>query len=48
MISSAPASATYGQTISVTSPDAASITTINLIRPGSTTHGFNMTQRIVT
>ena len=47
VITSAPASAGYGQTISVTSPDAASIATINLIRPGSTTHGFNMTQRIV-
>jgi hypothetical protein len=47
VISSAPTTATYGQTISVTSPDAASITQINLIRPGSTTHGFNMTQKIV-
>jgi hypothetical protein len=47
VISSSPATAQYGQTISITSPDAASITTINLIRPGSTTHGFNMTQRIV-
>jgi hypothetical protein len=47
VISSAPASATYGQTISVTSPDAASITTINLIRDGSTTHDYNMTQHIV-
>jgi hypothetical protein len=46
-ISSAPATASYGQTIAVTSPDAASITQINLIRPGSTTHGFDMTQRIV-
>jgi hypothetical protein len=46
-ISSAPPAASYGQTIPVTSPDAASITTINLIRPGATTHGFNMTQRIV-
>jgi hypothetical protein len=47
VISSAPSAAKYGQTISVSSPDAASIKTINLIRPGSTTHGFNMTQRIV-
>jgi hypothetical protein len=47
VISSAPTSAQYGQTIAVSSPDAASITTIKLIRPGSTTHGFNMTQRIV-
>jgi hypothetical protein len=47
VISSAPSTASYGQTIAVTSPDAASITKINLIRPGSTTHGFNMTQRIV-
>jgi hypothetical protein len=47
VISSAPSTAQYGQTITVTSPDAASITAINLIRPGTTTHGFNMTQRIV-
>jgi hypothetical protein len=47
VISSAPASATYGQAIPVTSPDAASITAVNLIRLGSTTHDFNMTQRIV-
>lgn len=47
VISSAPGAAKYGQTITVSSPDAASIKTINLIRPGSTTHGFNMTQRIV-
>ena len=47
VINSAPGSATYGQTIQVTSPEASSITTINLIRPGSVTHGFNMTQKIV-
>ena len=47
VISSAPATAQYGQTITVTSPDAASITQVNLVRPGSVTHGFNMTQRIV-
>ncbi|MGO9598830.1 MAG: galactose oxidase-like domain-containing protein [Isosphaeraceae bacterium] len=47
VIGSAPASASYGQTIPVTSPDAASITKINLIRNGSVTHSFNMTQKIV-
>ena len=47
VISSAPSAAHYGDTISVSSPDASSITAINLMRPGSTTHGFNMTQRIV-
>jgi hypothetical protein len=47
VVSSAPTTATYGQTVAVTSPDAASITTINLIRPGSVTHSFNMTQKIV-
>ncbi len=47
VISSAPSLAQYGQTITVTSPDAGSIGAINLIRPGSTTHGVNMTQRIV-
>lgn len=45
-IASAPTVASYGQTITVTSPDANSIAQINLIEPGSTTHGFNMTQRI--
>jgi hypothetical protein len=47
VISSAPSSAIYGQTIQVTSPDSASITSINLVRPGTTTHSFNMTQKIV-
>lgn len=47
VISSAPSTAKYGQTISVSSPDAASITKVNLVRPGSVTHFFNMTQKIV-
>jgi hypothetical protein len=46
-IASAPTTADYGQTITVTSPDAASVTAVNLIRNGSVTHGFNMNQRIV-
>ena len=46
-ISSAPSVATYGQTISVSSPDAGSIAAVNLVTPGTTTHGVNFTQRIV-
>jgi galactose oxidase len=47
VISSAPDTAQYGQTIDVASPQAGSITKVNLVRLGSITHGFNMTQRII-
>jgi galactose oxidase len=45
-ITGAPASGTWGQTISITTPDAASIAKVSLIRFGSTTHAFNMNQRL--
>jgi hypothetical protein len=45
-ISSAPATAGYGQTIFVGSANAASISKVTLIRIGSVTHAFNMGQRI--
>jgi hypothetical protein len=45
-ITSAPSAATYGQTINVATPDAASISKVTLLRLGSVTHGFNFTQRI--
>ena len=46
-ISSAPATATYGGSIAVQTPDAASIGSVSLLRLGSVTHNFNQDQRIV-
>jgi hypothetical protein len=46
-ISSAPATATYGGSIAVQTPDAARIGSVSLIRLGSVTHNFNQDQRIV-
>jgi len=45
-ISSAPASASNGQTFFVGTPNATSITNVNLIRLSSVTHTKNMDQRI--
>jgi len=45
-ITGAPTVVTYGQTFFVQTPDAASITNVNWIRLGSTTHAFNESQRI--
>ena len=39
--------AAYGSTIQVTSPDAASITSVALLRPSAATHAFDMNQRYV-
>ena len=47
-ITSAPETAAYRSSFSVTTPDAAAITKISLIRPGTTTHSFNMNQRYQT
>jgi hypothetical protein len=47
VITSAPATATYGSSMSVQTPDAASIGSISLIRIGSVTHSFNTSQYIV-
>ena len=47
-ITSAPETAAYGSRFSVTTPDAAAITKISLIRLGTTTHSFNMNQRYQT
>ena len=47
VISGAPGSAAYGTTIQVTSPDAASITSVALLRPPASTHAFDMNQRYV-
>src|SRR5215472_5506726 len=40
-ISAAPSGVVYGQTFSVQTPDAASITNVNWIRLGSVTHAFD-------
>ncbi len=46
-ISSAPNEISYGSTFSVGTPDAATITSVSLIRNGSVTHAFNMDQRFM-
>ena len=45
-ISSGPGTISYGQTFSLTTPDAANITQVNLIRLSAVTHSFNQDQRI--
>src|ERR1700736_1174273 len=37
----------YGQTVTISSPDAGHLQWASLIRPGSTTHSFNTSQRLV-
>jgi hypothetical protein len=46
-ISSAPATATYGGTIAVQTPNAAEIGAVSLLRLGAVTHGFDMDQRFL-
>jgi hypothetical protein len=46
-ISDAPGSASYGQSILVSTPDAASIAQVTLLRIGSTTHTFDESQRFL-
>ncbi|MBV9923318.1 MAG: DUF1929 domain-containing protein [Pseudonocardia sp.] len=46
-ITSAPASATYGATIPVSTPDAASISAVNLVSLGADTHQSDMDQHFV-
>ena len=46
-ITSAPDAADHGSVITVGTPDAASITTVALMRNGSCTHSFNPDQRHV-
>ena len=45
-LTSAPANVTYGETFTLTTPDAASITNVVWIRPGNTTHAYDQNQRI--
>ncbi len=46
-IAAAPSSATYGSTITLTTPDAANIASVALIKLGADTHAINMDQRYV-
>ena len=46
-ITSAPSSATYGSAISVATPDASSITAVNLVSLGTDTHQIDMNQHFV-
>jgi hypothetical protein len=47
VITSAPATASFGTTITVQTPDAASIAAVSLIKLGSVTHAFNADQRFL-
>src|SRR5207245_4673510 len=46
-IAAAPAKVGYGASFPVSTPDAADIASIALIRPGASTHAFDMEQRMV-
>jgi hypothetical protein len=46
-ITSAPATGTWGQTVAVSTPDAASISKVTFVRLGAVTHGFNQGQRFL-
>jgi hypothetical protein len=46
-ITSAPSSATYGSTISVATPNASSISAVNLVSLGTDTHQIDMNQHFV-
>src|SRR5207237_10000538 len=46
-ITSAPSSISYGNTFSITTPDAANISSVVLVRNGTVTHAFGMNQREV-
>lgn len=45
--SNTPSSITYGQTFSLSTPDASTISTVVLMKAGSVTHSFDMDQRYV-
>ena len=47
VITSSPAAVAHGGSFAVNTPSATSIVEVILIRPAATTHGFNMSQRIV-
>jgi hypothetical protein len=47
VITTAPATTSYGATMMVPTPDAARIESVALVKPGSVTHSFNADQRYV-
>jgi hypothetical protein len=47
IVGAVPSLVLYGDTVAITTPDAATITKVTLIRFGSVTHAFNMSQRLV-
>jgi hypothetical protein len=46
-IGAAPSQAAYGDVIAIHTPQAGSIRDVSLVRPGLTTHSFNVEQRLV-
>lgn len=46
-VTSAPAAVTYGETFTVETPEAASIASVVMMRPGAATHAFDQNQRRV-
>jgi hypothetical protein len=46
-ISSAPVAISYGSAFTVETPNAADISSVVLVRPGASTHAFDMDQRLV-
>jgi hypothetical protein len=46
-IGGAPTEWRYGQTVTIATPDAATLRDVSLIRPGTTTHSFNTSQRLI-
>jgi hypothetical protein len=46
-ITAAPGTAAYGASFDISSPDAADITSVTLMRPTAATHAFDMNQRYV-
>jgi fibronectin type 3 domain-containing protein len=46
-VQSAPSSVAYGESVTVSTPDAARITSVTFLRFGGVTHAFNMDQRIL-
>jgi Galactose oxidase-like, Early set domain/Fibronectin type III domain/Kelch motif len=47
VVTSSPSSITWGESFSVDSPDATSITSVTLVRLSAVTHAFNMNQRFL-
>jgi hypothetical protein len=47
VVTGAPAELQYASTFFVDTPNAATVTAVNLVRPGAVTHGFDEAQRFV-